>query len=72
MFYRPLWDVYEVAWAADVEERRRLTNHEAVIDRMLAGDLRSVTPDGPVNTLLANVPAAERVLNGPIVDVDVA
>ncbi|WP_255149675.1 hypothetical protein [Halorarius halobius] len=72
VFYAPTWGVYELAWTGDAIEsdrRRRLTDHEAVIEGVLGGELESATPDGPVDTLLANVSASGAVLAAPLVDV---
>lgn len=72
LFYSPLWDVHPVAWteeAVDAERRRRLTDHEEIIDLVLEGDLASAA-DGPVNTLLGNIQAAVAAVNCPIVSVE--
>lgn len=72
MFYSPAWGVYEVAWrerAIETDLRRRLTDGDAVLDAYLAGDLTSATPDGPVDRLLAALPASGPVVDAPLVDV---
>ena len=72
VFYSPLWDVHPIVWTAEAIEagrRRRLTDHEDIIELVLAGDLESAA-DGPVNTLLGNVRAANAAVNCPIVSVE--
>lgn len=69
-FYSPVWDVYTVFWTAEAVDagmRRPLQSHEEVIDLFLGGALGSATPDGPLDTLLANIPASGAVVDGSIV-----
>jgi len=70
VFYSPLWDVYPMVWteeAVQAGERTRLTSHQQIIDRFLRGQLESAAPDGPPNTLMANIPAAGPVVNCPLI-----
>ncbi|WP_265108857.1 hypothetical protein [Halosolutus halophilus] len=72
LFYSPLWDVHPIVWTeAAIEEgrRRRLTDREEIIELVLAGDLASAA-DGPVNSLLGNVRAANAAVNCPIISVE--
>ncbi|WP_458207894.1 hypothetical protein [Haladaptatus sp. NG-SE-30] len=72
LFYSPLWDVHPIVWtdeAIDGGRRRRLTDHEEIIDLVLAGDLASGA-DGPINTLLGNIRAADAAVNCPIISVE--
>ena len=72
LFYSPLWDIHPVAWteaAVDEERHRRLTDHEDIVQLVLDGDLTSAA-DGPVNTLLGNIRAAEAAVNCPIVSIE--
>lgn len=72
LFYSPLWDVHPIVWteeAIEADRRRRLTDHEEIIELVLEGDLDSAA-DGPVNTLLGNVRAADAAVNCPIVSVE--
>ena len=72
LFYSPLWDVHPIAWteeAVDAGDRRRLTDHEDIIELVLAGDLASAA-DGPVNTLLGNIHAANAAVNCPVISVE--
>ncbi|QLG61820.1 DUF7482 domain-containing protein [Halorarum salinum] len=72
VFYSPLWDVHPVVWteeAIDDGRRRRLTDHEEIIDLVLSGDLASAA-DGPVNTLLGNIHAAVAAVNCPIISIE--
>ncbi|MFB6130530.1 MAG: hypothetical protein ABEJ28_06890 [Salinigranum sp.] len=73
VFYSPLWDVHPIVWAERAIEaghRRRLTSHEEIVDGVLAGDLESGAPDGPVDTQVANVHAAVAAVNCPLVLVE--
>ncbi|WP_458189678.1 hypothetical protein [Haladaptatus sp. NG-WS-4] len=72
LFYSPLWDVHPIVWteeAIDGGRRRRLTDHEEIIDLVLSGDLASGA-DGPINTLLGNIRAADAAVNCPIISVE--
>ncbi len=71
LFYSPLWDVHPVEWTVDEADRRRVTDHEEIIELVLAGELASAAADGPVNTLLGNIRAAGAAVNCPIVSVEV-
>lgn len=72
VFYSPLREVYPVAWteaAVAAGRRTRLASHQQLVGRYLRGDLASAAPDGPPNTLLANVPASGALANRPLVRV---
>lgn len=72
VFYSPLWDVHPIVWtetAIEDERRHRLTDHEDIIERVLAGELASAA-DGPVNPLLGNIRAAVAGVNCPIIAIE--